>query len=87
MLPKERFLYGCDLDSNGRLRWQHQVRFERTLPVEPQRFYPVCIDGVGTAPPEDCGGAAPQPLARARWPSPLYTATWHTIDPIDGGTS
>lgn len=55
-LPKERFLYEYDVDSNGGPRWRHQIRFERALPSEPQRLYPVCIGGVGVAPPEDCGG-------------------------------
>lgn len=63
-LPKERFLYEYDVGSNDRPRWQHQVRFERALPVEPQRLYPVCIGGVGAAPPENCGG--PKGLAEFR---------------------
>lgn len=46
-LPKERFLYEYDLDLNGWPRWQHQVRFQRTLPVEPQRIYPVYIGDAG----------------------------------------
>lgn len=63
-LPKERFLYEYDVDSNGRPRWQHQVRFERALPVEPRRLYPVCTGGVGAAAPEGCGG--PKGLAEFR---------------------
>jgi len=53
-LPKERFFYEYDVDSHGRPRWRHQVRFERALGVEPRRFYPVCLGGVGAAPPENC---------------------------------
>jgi len=48
----ERFLYEydfCDL-------WQHQIRFEKTLPVEIKKTYPVCVGGARAAPPEDCGG-------------------------------
>jgi Plasmid pRiA4b ORF-3-like protein len=38
--------------------------FERTLPLEAERFYPVCMGGVGAAPPEHCGG--PNGLAEFR---------------------
>ncbi len=55
-LRKERFLYEYDVDSNGRSRWRHQVRFAPPRPVEPERLYPVCLGGVGSAPPENCGG-------------------------------
>jgi hypothetical protein len=48
----ERFLYEYDLRDS----WQHQVRVERRLTVEPKRTYPVCIGGRRAAPPEDCGG-------------------------------
>jgi hypothetical protein len=32
------------------------IRVEAILPMEPDRFYPVCISGKRAAPPEDCGG-------------------------------
>src|SRR3954451_4158969 len=48
----ERFLYEYDLRDS----WQHEVRVERRLTVEPKRTYPVCIGGRRAAPPEDCGG-------------------------------
>jgi hypothetical protein len=48
----ERFLYEYDLGD----RWQHVVRVERWLTVEPRRTYPVCVGGQRAAPPEDCGG-------------------------------
>jgi hypothetical protein len=48
----ERFLYEYDL----RDAWQHQVRVERRLTVEPKRTYPVCVGGRRASPPEDCGG-------------------------------
>ena len=36
--------------------WRHQIRVEAILAPEPQRRYPVCIDGRRSCPPEDCGG-------------------------------
>lgn len=49
---KERFLYEYDF---GDL-WQHEVRVESHLPLNPKKRYPVCIGGAKQAPPEDCGG-------------------------------
>ena len=48
----ERFLYEYDF---GDL-WQHEIRVEETLPLDPKKTYPVCIGGKRAAPPEDCGG-------------------------------
>jgi hypothetical protein len=39
--PDERFLYDYDFGDG----WQHLVRVERRLPLEPRRTYPVCVDG------------------------------------------
>jgi hypothetical protein len=49
---RERFLYEYDF---GDL-WQHEIRLEKVLPLDPKRIYPHCIGGAGKAPPEDCGG-------------------------------
>jgi hypothetical protein len=32
--------------------WQCDIRLEATLPLEPQRFYPICTSGQRPAPPE-----------------------------------
>lgn len=48
----ERFLYEYDF---GDL-WQHEIRVEKTLPLDPKKTYPVCIGGKRAGPPEDCGG-------------------------------
>ena len=48
----ERFLYEYDF---GDL-WQHEIRLEKVLPLEPQLTYPRCIGGARQSPPEDCGG-------------------------------
>jgi hypothetical protein len=49
---RERFLYEYDFTDG----WQHDVRVERMLPLDPRRRYPVCIGGRRAVPPEDCGG-------------------------------
>ena len=50
--PHERFLYEYDFTDG----WQHDVRVECLLPLEPGRTYPVCVGGRRGVPPEDCGG-------------------------------
>ncbi len=47
-----RFRYEYDF---GDL-WQHEIRLERTVPLNPTKTYPVCVGGARAAPPEDCGG-------------------------------
>ena len=37
--------------------WQHEIRLEKKLPLEPEQCYPRCIGGRRTAPDEGCGGA------------------------------
>lgn len=49
---RERFLYEYDFTDN----WQHDIRVEQVLPLEPGRPYPRCIGGRRAAPAEDCGG-------------------------------
>jgi hypothetical protein len=49
---RERFLYEYDFGD----RWEHEIRLEKKLPVDPKRTYPVCPGGSRNAPPEDCGG-------------------------------
>jgi hypothetical protein len=36
--------------------WIHQIELERILPITKVSRYPVCTDGEGACPPEDCGG-------------------------------
>jgi hypothetical protein len=48
----ERFAYEYDMGDF----WQHDIRLERVLPLEPRKLYPVCIAGAGDCPPEDSGG-------------------------------
>src|SRR5918996_958881 len=49
---RERFRYEYDF---GDL-WQHEIRVEKKLSVQPKRHCPTCIGGQRAAPPEDCGG-------------------------------
>jgi hypothetical protein len=48
----ERFVYEYDFTDG----WQHDLRIERVLPLDPMRRYPVCIGGRRGVPPEDSGG-------------------------------
>jgi hypothetical protein len=50
---KERFIYEYDFSDS----WQHQLRLEQILPLDPTNSYPLCLGGAWQAPPEDCGGA------------------------------
>jgi hypothetical protein len=36
--------------------WIHSIVVEKTMPLDPDKFYPVCIKGKLNCPPEDCGG-------------------------------
>jgi hypothetical protein len=36
--------------------WEHTLKLEAKLPVEPGQPYPVCVAGERSAPPEDVGG-------------------------------
>jgi hypothetical protein len=48
----ERFVYEYDMGDF----WQHDIRLEQKLLLDPRKTYPVCTDGAGDCPPEDCGG-------------------------------
>jgi len=48
----ERFVYDYDMGDY----WQHDIRIERVLPLDPRKRYPICTAGAGDCPPEDCGG-------------------------------
>lgn len=36
--------------------WEHTVRMEGILQKDPSISYPICVDGRGHCPPENCGG-------------------------------
>jgi hypothetical protein len=37
--------------------WQHRIKLEKALPLMPDMKLPLCVDGAGATPPDDCGGA------------------------------
>ncbi|NIM14150.1 MAG: hypothetical protein GTO45_19075 [Candidatus Aminicenantes bacterium] len=48
----QKFRYIYDFGDN----WEHEIIFEKRLPVEENQVYPVCIDGEMACPLEDIGG-------------------------------
>ena len=49
---RERFLYEYDMFDH----WRHEIRFEKRLPFDATKTYPICLSGRGKTPPEGCGG-------------------------------
>jgi hypothetical protein len=49
---KSKFHYEYDFGDS----WVHEIVVERILPPEPGKYYPVCITGKRSCPPEDVGG-------------------------------
>jgi hypothetical protein len=50
----ESFRYEYDFGDG----WEHELLIEAILAPDPQKHYPVCIDGQRACPPEDSGGAS-----------------------------
>jgi hypothetical protein len=48
------FRFGYEYDFGD--SWDHEVLFERFVPAEPGKQYPLCVDGKRACPPEDVGG-------------------------------
>jgi hypothetical protein len=61
-----RFRYEYDLN----VPWEHEVRLESRHEADAQRSYPICPDGDGSCPPEDCGGVAGFRAQREAWTAP-----------------
>lgn len=61
-----RFRYEYDL--NG--PWEHELRLESQHEAAPGRSYPICLDGDGSCPPEDCGGVPGFLARREAWATP-----------------
>jgi hypothetical protein len=50
---KEVWVYEYDLTD----WWQHELRLEQVLPLDPAKRYPLCVAGKRRGPIEGCGGA------------------------------
>jgi hypothetical protein len=61
-----RFCY--DYDLNG--PWEHEVRLESRYEDDPGSSDPICLDGDGSCPPEDCGGVNGFLARRDAWAAP-----------------
>jgi hypothetical protein len=61
-----RFRYEYDLTAP----WEHEVRLESRHEADPGRRYPICLDGDGSCPPEDCGGVNGFQARREAWTAP-----------------
>jgi hypothetical protein len=50
--PKSKFIYEYDFGDG----WEHSIVIEKILPREENTYYPICLDGKRSCPPEDSGG-------------------------------
>ena len=74
---RERFLYEYDFGD----RWQHEIRLERKLPLNPKKTYPICVGGGRRAPPEDCGGPSAFMALEAHYSLPhIASRLWEIIE-------
>jgi len=68
--------------------WSHDIRIERTLPVEVGVAYPRLVDGGGRCPPEDVGGVWGYYESLAALADPNHEnhelmLDWYGEDPFD----
>ena len=61
-----RFRYEYDLNDP----WEHEVRLESRHEADLGRNYPICLDGDGSCPLEDCGGVRGFLARREVWTAP-----------------
>jgi len=78
---KEKFFYEYDFND----QWRHLIRVEAILPMEPDRFYPVCISGKRAAPPEDCGGRWAFMERRDNVPCEVWERFWRLKEDVEAG--
>jgi hypothetical protein len=48
----QKFEYTYDFGDD----WEHTILVEKIMEKTPDAKYPICLDGKGNCPPEDCGG-------------------------------
>jgi len=78
---KEKFLYEYDFND----QWRHLIRVEAILPSEPDQFYPACISGKRSAPPEDCGGPWAFMERRDNVPCEVWERFWRLKEDVEAG--
>jgi hypothetical protein len=61
-----RFRYEYDLN----IPWEHEVRLEGRHEADSGSSYPICLDGDGSSPLEDCGGVNGFLARREAWTAP-----------------
>jgi hypothetical protein len=61
-----RFRYEYDLT----VPWKHEVHLESRYEADRGKIYPLCLDGDGSCPPEDCGGVSGFLARREAWTTP-----------------
>ena len=54
LINKENQTFSYDYDFGD--NWEHDIVLEKITAKEPDKFYPVCIEGKNACPPEDVGG-------------------------------
>ena len=56
ILPKsgDKSVFHYDYDFGD--EWRHAILFEGQQAIDPKAEYPLCLEGEGACPPEDCGG-------------------------------
>src|SRR6266508_4165731 len=81
LLVKEKFFYEYDFND----QWRRLIRVEAILPMEPDRFYPVCISGKRAAPPEDCGGRWAFMERRDNVPCEVWERFWRLKEDVEAG--
>lgn len=76
--------------------WKHEIRLERILPPAPGSI-PVCVEGSGGCPPEDCGGPfaytamieafhhpeSPTAAELLEWAGPNWRPAGFEIEPVN----
>ncbi len=48
----DTFIYEYDFGDG----WEHKIKVEKIAPIDEQNFWPMCVAGERSAPPEDVGG-------------------------------
>jgi hypothetical protein len=61
-----RFRYEYDLNNP----WEHEVRLGGRHEADPGSSYSICLNGVRSCPPEDCGGVSDFLALREAWTAP-----------------